>query len=119
MKPPKRFHTGAITWTISFSSVEWAKACVAANVHPSAYGLTDKMKQRIFINPDSADQTRRTTLVHEALHAVCTKGNVDPCGVRLEDLEEVVVTALEPCLFDALADPRNQPFWEYICRDPA
>lgn len=93
---PRKLRVGAFTYTVGR-----AKA--------PDLGHTDSDDLHINVSPDAHDLVAKSTLLHEALHAVVSDSGLKP---RWDEDEELYVGVLERGLFNLLRD--NPAFVEYV-----
>lgn len=85
--------------------------------HEDAKGLTDTLKQEIWIVGSVALESRKECLLHECLH-VCWEIGIPTGLTQAEDFnefQEQIVSALDNPLWQLLRD--NQDLVEWICGD--
>lgn len=70
MSIPKSLKIGPYTYSITEDKAKMAKKQVELKAS-GQFGLLDPREQCIYIDQDIHPQSKRTTLLHEALHAVC------------------------------------------------
>lgn len=112
-RKPTRIHVGPFTWHIDWTITGWSQALDDASLgaDPDAartYGMTDKRSCRIWINPHSAEDFQRETLLHELLHACQFVAGL---GTTTTDPEDFIMR-VSPLLLDTLT--RNKGLLTYL-----
>ncbi len=74
-------------------------------------GHCDFQKKRIYVSKDLDADSEAQTLLHEALHPICTASGIDLSDKAQEDEHDRFATQL----FAWLRDERNWPALDYIC----
>ena len=96
MEIPKELKIGGFTWTIE----ENEKVAVEGNI----YGSTHHTKQRFFLDPNTTQQKKEHTVIHEAMHAIWWQSGL---GIRYKEtpkLEEEVISAVSMGIYQVLKD---------------
>ena len=113
MTRPTKVRIGPFDWHIDWSVSGWSQALDASllGADPDSartYGMTDKRSCRIWINPHSAEDFQRETLLHEIMHAAQFVAGLGTTPVDPEDF----IMRVSPLLLDALT--RNKGLAAYL-----
>ena len=95
---PAEVWIGGVKWTVTRSD--------DADQH---CGRTRQGQQEIRITDDAEADTRRSTMIHEILHAISWMG-LD----ERNELTETQVQAIQWPFYSGITDPRNQPVIDFI-----
>lgn len=96
MTLPKRLRVGPYSYTVANDADTANRVCREREA--DLLGHTDSRALLIMVEPDQAPGQARDTILHEALHALMSLGNVYDDPKR----EEEVVSQLSPLLLDLL-----------------
>lgn len=104
---PKSVQIGAVLFGVTADPDEWIKVEHSRQVK-GAYGHTDNVAARIWVNPDCPTAVQRLTLWHEILHALAetVMGKYDwkHLGKDTEAREETVIRCWEHPTLAVLRD---------------
>lgn len=108
MTIPSSVKIGPIDWAVVVDAVEWMKAENEKRVSTDAYGYTEYLSGKLYLNPEQQPQIQRMTLLHEILHAAAETVMGCPDWANLgEDVasrEEAVIRAWESPILCVLRD---------------
>lgn len=95
MKIPKTVKILGLNWKVIESK--------AIAEHNNLFGATHNRREIIYIDPDTSDQRKEETFIHEITHALFSNMGLSE-RFRKENLEEEIVTTISSGLYQVLKD---------------